>query len=129
MSDLDAGHGRQPEQRAHRAAHSPAAHQHEALAAVGELVGELRRHAAAERVPDDGDPVDLEHAEEVAHPVGVARHRVVGPRLLGAPVPEQVRRDDGVVLGQLLDHRTPGVGAVTDAVDRAGAPGPEPAFT
>ena len=50
-----------------------AAHQDQALAAVGELVGELRRHAAAQRVPDDGDAVDLEHAQEIAHAVGVRR--------------------------------------------------------
>ncbi len=115
---LDAGHGGHPQQRADRPAHSPAADQDQALTAVGELVGELRRHAAAQGVPDDGDPVDLQHAQEVAHPVGEARHRVVGPWLLGAPVPEQVRRDDRVVLHQLLEDRSPAVGAVPDAVDQ-----------
>ena len=71
------------------------------------LIGELRGHTATERVADDRDPVDLEHAQQVAHPVGETGHRVVGPRLLGSPVPEQVRGDHGVVPGQLLDDGTP----------------------
>ena len=111
------GHGGHAEQRADRPPHSPAAHQDEPLAAIGELVGELRRHTAAQRMPDHGDAVDLEDAQEVAHAVGEARHGVVGPRLLGASVAEEVRGDDRVVLGQLLDDRPPGVGAVADAVD------------
>ena len=115
--DLDAGNGSEAEQRAHRAPDPPAAHQHQALAALGELVGELRRHPAAERVAHHGGSLDLQDGQEVAHPVGEAGDGVVGPRLLRAPVAEQVRRNHRVVLGQLLDHRAPGVRAVTDAVD------------
>ena len=55
--------------------------------------------------------------EEVAHPVGEAGDGVVGSRLPGSTVPEQVGRNDGVVLGQLPDDRAPGVRAVPDAVD------------
>ncbi len=40
---------------------------------VRELVGELGRHPTAQRVPDHGDPLDLEHAQQVAHAVGEAR--------------------------------------------------------
>ena len=114
---FDAWDGGQAEQRADRAAHSPAADQHEALAPIGKLVGELGRHAPAERMPDDGDPVDLEHTQEIAHPVGVAGDRVVGPGFLRASVPEQVRCDDRVVLRQALHDRPPRVGAVPDPVD------------
>ena len=50
--------------------------------AVGVLVGELGGDAAAERVADDGGPVDAEHLEQVAHAVGVGRDRVVGAGLV-----------------------------------------------
>ena len=66
------------------------------LGALGELVGELHRHPAAEAVPDDGDLVDAEHGEQVAHAVGVAADAVVGARLVGLAVAEQVGRDHGV---------------------------------
>ena len=116
--ELNARHRGHPQQRADRSAHSPAADQDQALTAVGELVGELRRHAAAQRVPDDRGPVHLQHTQEVAHAVGETAHRVVGPRLLGASVPEEIRGDHRVVRGQLLDYGAPGVGAVADAVDQ-----------
>ena len=51
-------------------------------APLGVLVGELHRHAAAEAVPDHGDPVDAQHGEQVAHAVGVAADAVVGARLV-----------------------------------------------
>ena len=114
---LGARDRRHPQQRAHRTAHSPAPHQDEALATLRELVGELGRHAAAERMAQHRGAVDLEHAQEVPHPVGIPRHRVVGPRLLRTTMAEQVRRHDGVVLGQLLEHGAPAVRAVADAVD------------
>ena len=56
--------------------------QDQPLGALGELVGELHRHAAAEAVPDHGDLVDAEHGEQVAHAVGVAADAVVGARLV-----------------------------------------------
>ena len=123
---LGARDRRHPEQRAHRTAHSPTPHQDEALATLRELVGELGRHAAAERMAQYRGAVDLEHAQEVPHPVGIARHRVVGPGLLGTTVAEQVRRDDGVMLGQLLEDGAPAVRAVADAVDRGAAPAQSP---
>ena len=114
---LGTGHGGHTQQRAHGASQAPTAHQDQPLAALGKLVGELRRDAAAERVADDGGAVHLQDGEQVAHAVGVAAHGVVGSRFLGPSVAEQVRRNDGVVLGQLLEHGSPGVGAVADAVD------------
>ena len=113
---LGTGHGGHAQQGAHRAAQAPAPHQDEPFAALGVLVGELRRHPAPEGMADDGDAVHLQDGEQVAHAVGVAAHGVVGTRLLGPSVAEQVRRDHGVVLGQLLEHGSPGVGAVADAV-------------
>lgn len=38
---------------------------------------------------DDGHPLDVEHRQQVAHPVGVGRHRVVGARLVGLPSPSR----------------------------------------
>ncbi len=66
-----------------------------------ELVGELHCHPAAERMAHDGDPLDFEHAEQVAHPVGVRRDRVVGARLVGLPVAQQVGGDDREPLREL----------------------------
>ena len=123
---LGTGHRGKAQQRAHRPAHSPAADEHQALAAFGELVGELRRHAAAQRMSDHRGPVDLEHAQEVPHPVGVPRHRVVGAWLLRAAMAQEVRGHDGVVLGQLLEHRAPAVRAVADAVNEQEHRAPSP---
>ena len=83
-----------------------------------ELVGELHRHPAAEGVTDYRHPLDVEHAEQVAHAVGVRRDRVVGARLVGSPVAQQVRRDDGEPLGELGLDAVPGGGVVTDSVDQ-----------
>jgi len=79
----------------------PAAHEDQALAPLGELVGELCRHPAAERMAHDRDALDLEHAQEVAHAVGEAGHGVVGPRLLRAPVAEQVRGSNRLIHADL----------------------------
>ena len=83
-----------------------------------ELVGELHRHPAAQGMTHDGRPLDIEHAEQVAHPVGVCRNRVVGAWLVGSPVAQQVRGDHGEPLGELGLHGVPGSGVVADAVDQ-----------
>jgi hypothetical protein len=68
-------------------------------------------------VTDHGGPIDLEHAEEVTHPVGVCGHRIIGSRFLRTAVSEQVGCDDRVVPGELVEHRTPGIGAIPNAMD------------
>src|SRR5262249_53989463 len=55
--------------------------EHEPFAALGELVGELHRDAAAERVPDDARPLVPEGAEEIAHAAGIRAEGVVAPGL------------------------------------------------
>ena len=54
-------------------------------------------------MPDHRDPVDLQDAQEVAHAVGEAGDRVVGPRLLGPPLAEKIpnlrRYEHGKALG------------------------------
>jgi len=105
---------------------APGGHQHEPLGALGELVGELHRDPAAEAVAHDGHLVDAEDRQQVAHPVGVAAEGVVGARLVGQPVTEQVRRDDGVALGQVVDDGGPGRVVAGQAVQQqyggAGSP-------
>jgi hypothetical protein len=59
-------------------------------------------------VPDDGDLVDVEDGEQVAHPVGVAAHRVVGARLGARAVAQQVRRDHREVPRQVVEDGEPG---------------------
>ena len=49
---------------------------------------------------------------------------VVGPGLLGAPVAEQIRRDDRVVLGQLLDDRAARCRSCHRCRGSGGGPGP-----
>lgn len=83
-----------------------------------ELVGELHRHPAAERMPDDGHALDVEHRQQVAHPVGVARDRVVGARFVGLPVSQQIGGDHREPLSELGLHGIPGRGVVADAVDQ-----------
>ena len=106
------------DQRADLAAEAAGGDQHHPLGALGELVGELHRHAAAEAVADHGHLVDAEHGQQVTHAVGVAAHAVVGPRLVGESVPEQVRRDHGVAPRQGVDHRGPRRVVAAEAVQQ-----------
>ena len=113
---VEARGGDGADRRRHLGAEAAGRDQHEPLGALGELVGELHRHAAAEAVPDHGDPVDAEDAEQVAHPVGVAADAVVGARLVGVAVAEQVGRDHGVAPGERGDDRRPGGVVAAEAV-------------
>src|SRR5437870_198615 len=69
-------------------------------------------------MPDDGHPLDVEYAEQVAHAVGVGRYRIVGAGFIGFAVPQQVWGDDGESLGQLGVDCSPGGGVVADAVNQ-----------
>ena len=92
--------------------------QDQPLHQLRELVGELHRHPAAKRVTDDGDPLDVEHGKQVAHPVGVRRDRVVGAWLVRLPVAQQVDGDHREPLRELGLNRLPGGGVVTDPVNQ-----------
>ena len=105
------------QQRVHLARDAARADQHQPLAALGVLIGELHRHAAAQRVADHRHAIDAEHAQQIAHGVGVGGDRVVGARLVGAPMAEQVGRDHRVVAREPRDDVAPRVGAIADAVD------------
>ena len=114
---LGTGQRRRAEHPPDLLAQAAARHEREALDALGELVGELHRDPAAHRVADDGRALVPERGHQVAQPVGVGAERVVAARLGRAAVAEQVRRDDGVPLGQRRDHLAPGVRARGDPVD------------
>src|SRR5271169_3423029 len=67
---------------------------------------------------DDRNSIDLQHAEEVSHAVGVGGYRVVGPRLFRSAMSEQIGRHDGVRTSQLIQYRSPGVRTVPDPMDQ-----------
>ena len=85
------------QQRADLAPEAAARDQHQALDALGELVEELHRHAAAERVPDDRRALDADRREQVADAGGVRAERVVAARRGRVAVADQVGRDHRVV--------------------------------
>jgi len=93
------------------------------------LVGELHCDAATKRVAHDGDTVDPEHGEQVAHAVRESRQGVIGTRFVGLAVAQQIRGDDRKPLGEFGVHRLPCRGVVAHAVDqqqgRAGPGNPE----
>ena len=115
---VEAGRGDRADRRAHLGAEAAGGDQDHPLGALGELVGELHRDAAAEAVADDGDLVDAEQGEQVAHAVGVAADAVVGAGLRRQSVAEQVGRDDGVAAGQRVDHRLPRGVVAAEAVQQ-----------
>ena len=92
--------------------------EHEALDAFRELVAELHRHAAAERVPDDRRALVPEREQQVADHARERAEREVGRRLVRGAVTEQVRRDHRVVAGEPVEDVAPALGAGGDAVDQ-----------
>lgn len=100
------------------AAYAARADQDQPFGALRELVGELHGDTAAERVPDQGGGLDVERGEQIADPVGVRGHRVVGARLVGGAVAEQVGRDHRVGACEVGDQVRPGRRGVADAVDQ-----------
>ena len=114
--ELGPGQGHGPQQRRDLLAEAAAGHQHEALHHLGELVGELHGHAAAEAVTHDRGPLVAEHAQEVSDPRRVGAEAVVTSRLRRLAVSQQVGRDHREPLGQQGHDRHPGARAAGDAV-------------
>jgi hypothetical protein len=102
----------------HLARDAAARDQDEPTAALRELVGELHRDPAAERVPDDGGGLRGEPDQEVADPGRVGAERVVAARLRGLAVPEQVGGEDRVAVPEELHHGHPLRGIAGDPVDQ-----------
>ena len=115
--ELGARKAGRPQQRGDLATQAAAAHEHQPLAVLGELVGELHRHAAAERVPDERRPLMAEGDQQIADPVRVRAQRVVAARLGRLAVAQQIGGDDGEALGQVGEQRGPRGRGRRDAVD------------
>ena len=94
---------------------------------LGELVGELHRHAAAERVPDERRALVPEREQQVADPAGVGAQRVVAAGLGRLAVAEQVGGDDGEALGQVRAARCAHVADVDVIPWTSTSAGPLPA--
>ena len=116
--EVDAGKREQPEHPAHLAAQSARVDEHDALAQLGVLVGELERHSPAEGLAHDGRPLDAEDVEQVPDGAGVAAQRVVAGRLVRGPVPEEVGGDHREPRLQEPHGRDPGVRTAGDAVEQ-----------
>jgi hypothetical protein len=112
------GDSGQAEERAHTPPYAPTPHQDQPVAAIRELIGELCRNASTNGMAHNRHSVNLEDAEEITHAVGVCGHRVVRSRLLRTTMPQEVGRNDRVGLRQLLEDRSPGVRAVTGAMNQ-----------
>ena len=106
------------QQQVDLAAEPAAGDEHEPLTALRELVGELHRDAAAERVPDDRHAVVAERGQQVADAAGVGAQRVVPARRGRVPVPEQVGRDDREAVRERGRRRLPRLRRVRDAVQQ-----------
>ena len=115
---VGAGQRRGAQQQVDLAAEPAAGDQHEPLAALRELVGELHRDPAAERVPDDRHAVVVERAQQVADAAGVRAERVVTARRRGMAVPEQVGGDDREAVRERVRGRLPGLRGVRDPVQQ-----------
>ena len=116
------------EQQVDLLAEPAAVDQDQPIAALGELIGELHRDTAAERVPDERRPVVTEGDQQIAHAARVGAERVVASGLGRAAMPQQVGRDHREALGERRHHALPRLAVGGDAVHehdhRAAAGGP-----
>ena len=115
---LRAGQRGRAQQRADAVAQAAARDEDEALAQLGVLIGELHRHAAAQRVPDDRRALDADQLQQVADAAGEGAQRVVAARLGRGAVAQEVGRDDVVGVGQRGPHGLPGQRVRADAVEQ-----------
>ena len=116
--ELGARQAGRPQQRGDVAAQPTAAHEDQPLAVLGELVGELHGHAAAQRVPDERGSLMPERHQEITDPARVGAQRVVPAGLGRLTVAEQIGSDDGEALGQIREHVRPCGRRRRDPVDQ-----------
>ena len=116
--EVGAGERGGAQDRAHLGAEPAAGDQHQAFDHLRELVGELHRDAAAERVTDHGGALVAERQQQVAQAAGQRADRVVAATGLGGTVAGKIGGDHGVVAGQRLDHLAPVLACAGDAVDQ-----------
>ena len=113
-----AGEGGGAEHRRDLLAEAAAGDQREPFDPLGELVEELHRDAAAERVSDDRRALDADRGQEVADARGMGAERVVAAGRGRVAVADQVRRDDRVRAGEVLRYAVPVARRVEHAVDQ-----------
>ena len=116
--ELAAGEADGSQERVDLLAQTAAGHEHQALAPLGELVGQLQGDAAAEGVAHEGGPLDAERHHQVPQAAGVGAEGVVAPGLGRVAVAQEVGRQHGEVVGQGRHHLLPGGGAPGQAVDQ-----------
>ena len=116
--EVGAGQRRGAQDRADLGAEPAAGDQDQPLDHLRELVGELHRDPAAERVADQRGALVAEREQQVAQAGGEAAQRVVAAAGRGGAVAGQVGGDHGVVAGQRLDHLAPVLGGAGHAVDQ-----------
>src|SRR5258708_3524058 len=97
---------------------SPAADQDQALGPVRELIRELHRDTATQRMAHHRGPVDPQRNHQVADTTGVRAQRVVAAQLGRGAMPEEVWGHHGEPLGEARNDLAPGPGAAGDAVDQ-----------
>ena len=105
--ELRARKAGRPQQRADVTTQSAAAHEHETLAVLGELVRQLHGHSAAQRVPDERRSVMSQRDQQIADPARVRAQRVVAAGLGRFAVTQQIGGDDREALGQIRQHVGP----------------------
>jgi hypothetical protein len=116
--ELRARKAGRPQQRSDVATKSPAAHEDQALAVLGELVRQLHGHAAAQGVPDERRSLMSQRDQQIADPARVGAQRIVSSGLGRFAVAEQIGSDDGEALGQIREHVGPGGRRRRDPVDQ-----------
>ena len=112
------GEAAQPKDPADLPTESAGTDEHESVAQIGVLIGELHGDATAEALPDDRCAVDAENGHEVAQTARHGAQRVVAHRLGGFAMTEEIGRDHVVVLREWPHHVLPGHGASGESVDQ-----------
>src|SRR5258707_1716210 len=90
------------------ATQATARHEDEPLGALRELIAELQRHTAAERVPDNRTSILAEGVEQIAKQIRVRAEGIVAGRLGGFAMTQEIRCDHRMVLDQPRHHFFPG---------------------
>jgi AcrR family transcriptional regulator len=114
---LTAGKGGEAKDEADVGAEAAAGDQHQALAALGELVGELHRDPTAERMADHRCAFDAERSAQIAQGTRERAEGVVAGALRRAAVAGQVNRYDLVAAGEAVEDGLPCAPVAADAVN------------
>src|SRR5258708_6070128 len=101
--------------------------QDEPIAHLGEIIGKLRGHSPTQRVAQNGRVPVPEKGEQVANTARILSEGMVRDRLCRLPMAQQIRGDDGEMVGEMRDDPVPYGRTARDAVkqdeDRSAARG------